>query len=375
MLPFRDRMSADQKAENQLEAKLKELGDSPAVASWLRQYGRVTTRKSYAAEFSLYLRWLKREKGVDKTPDQLVADNLSCVFESKPTDVATKKRHTVWLDEYVNDYLIRQDVSESKRNVATSAIRGFYRSNDSSLWGNFRVADQKPEGQPPALHAEDVRLVLLDMAPRDRAPLLLSWQSGLNIDTVLEMDWAFALKGEPPVRVERLGRKGHRRPYTTFVGRDGVGALRSLGARGFPAYSTVRMGLKRSARKLGAAGLLKNPNLASWHPHALRHSFETEASHAGVKAEIRDFWLGHVAGVQWVYNHRDEIHPDDLVAEYQKVEPYLSLVPSEVVVEERFADREKLITRKLAEFQKLYDDLKSELEARGVLSPGRPSAP
>lgn len=63
------------------------------------------------------------------------------------------------------------------------------------------------------------------------------------------------------------------------------------------------------ALALHRQGLVSNGNPASWHSHALRHSFETESAHAKVKAEIRNFFEGHIAGIQFIYNHTDEIHP------------------------------------------------------------------
>lgn len=89
---------------------------------------------------------------------------------------------------------------------------------------------------------------------------------------------------------------------------------------------------------LSESGLLENGNPSSWHTHALRHSFETEASHAGVKAEVRDFFLGHLAGIRWTYNHRDEIHPEDLRREYLRIEPYVSLSETETTLKGEFEE-------------------------------------
>ncbi len=42
--------------------------------------------------------------------------------------------------------------------------------------------------------------------------------------------------------------------------------------------------------------------------------------------------MGQVGAIRWVCQH-PELHEDDFVDEYQKVEPYLSLNPNEVVTE------------------------------------------
>jgi hypothetical protein len=44
--------------------------------------------------------------------------------------------------------------------------------------------------------------------------------------------------------------------------------------------------------------------------------------------------MGHVSAIARVYQH-PELHEEDFVAEYQKVEPYVSLSQSERAIEER----------------------------------------
>jgi len=157
------------------------------------------------------------------------------------------------------------------------------------------------------------------------------------------MDWAFAAVASPPVRVDLMGRKRHRKGYATFVGTDSVEHLRLLGTAGMPNYSSLLDHLHMAARNLALSGALENGNIASWHPHAFGHSFETEASHAGVKSEIRDYFMSHIGGIQYLYNHRHELHPEDLVEAYRNLEPFLSLNPTQAIVEGRFAEREKTL--------------------------------
>ncbi len=87
--------------------------------------------------------------------------------------------------------------------------------------------------------------------------------------------------------------------------------------------------------------------------HVLRHSFSTECSHAEVKPEVREFWMGHVSAISWVYQH-PELHEEDFVREYKKVEPYVSLNQSEVAIEERvkaeFDSRLESLERQMQEY-------------------------
>ena len=359
---FSGRMTAEGRAQKALDGFLKEIGSSETVERFLSGYGNVRTRATYACELALYFRWLK-SKGLESNPDALIRNNLKCVYESKPTDVLTKRKHTDLLGEYINVYLMEQDSSESKRSLSSAAIRSFYESNDSALFGHWKRAEQKPEAPSPPLGAGDIRKVLLAMPMRMRTPLVVVWQSGIEINRVLEMDWSFARGKEGPVKVELMGRKNHRKGYSTFIGTDSLKHLQLLGVRGMPAYPVVRSHFRGVARKLGQQGQLDNPDLRAWTPHKLRHSFETEASHAGVKAEVRDYFLGHIGGVQWVYNHRDEIHPEDLIKEYQKIEPFVSLNPTETALKGEFASKEKEMITQLTELRSLYEELKAELRA------------
>lgn len=362
-----DHRSKDERA---LAAFLEELGPSAAVDRFLRGYGNVRTRCSYAGHLALYLRWLK-DRGTEATPDALIQDNLKAVFESTPTDVTAKRKHVDLLGEYVNGYMLQRAAGDSTRKVASAAIRRFYESNDSALFGFYQVAEQAPTLAPPPLCAEDIRKVLLAMPVRSRTPLVVAWQTSIEINRVLETDWSFALDKEPPVKVELPGRKLHRKPYSTFMGADSVKHLKLMGPGNMPDYSTVLNHLHFAARKLGEGGLLKNPRIDSWHPHALRHSFETEAAHAGVKAEVRDFFLGHLKGIQWVYNHRDELHPEDLVLEYQKVEPFVSLDYTEASLKSRYQDREKEVLSEYLRLRRDFEALKAEFLASRSENPSQ----
>jgi hypothetical protein len=67
--------------------KSRERGDSKAVQKFLNKYGKDITKRAYSISLALYLRWL-RKQGVTLSPDELVVDNLRCVFESPATDIA-----------------------------------------------------------------------------------------------------------------------------------------------------------------------------------------------------------------------------------------------------------------------------------------------
>jgi hypothetical protein len=206
---------------------LQKIGDSEAVSSFLSKYGKVATRAGYSACLAKYFAWLK-SIGVNVTPDELITDNLRCVYESASVDVEVK-RHTDWLSQYVNDCLLKEGIAEQSRIVASSIIKTFYKRSDSPLFGDFAVSSQPLKAPPRALYSEDIRAVLKDMPLYARLPLLIEWQTGIEINRVMATKWG-AIRGienaSSPMRLEMFGRKKHRQPYLTFLGRDSVEGLR-----------------------------------------------------------------------------------------------------------------------------------------------------
>ncbi len=354
------------------EKRLAEMGPSKALDLFVSKYGNDNTKCGYVTELAFYFRWLREAKGVTMTPDELVLDNLRCVYESKAVEVTTKRRHTDWLNEYTNRHLLEQGFSESKRHIAANAVRQFYEKNDSSLFGDYSLASQPLKEPAPPLHPDDVRKVLLALPLRARAPLVLAWQSGVEINRLLGLD--FSRLGPAPMKIPLLGRKGHRKAYWTYVGADGVDLLKTVGGRGFPTYEYLGDQFRAAAAKLGAKGLLKNPDRRSWHIHALRHSFSTECSHARVIPEVREFFLGHVGGISFVYQHQ-EIHEEDILAEYAKLEPLVSLNPDEASIRRGFETREKEIRTEFEALRKNFEDLQARVLSSGNGGSSRPRAP
>jgi hypothetical protein len=68
--------------EREVRKYLDELGNSEAAARLIDRYGKVSTRRVYLDSLVLYFRWLK-SLGVALSPDELVTDNLTCVFHAR----------------------------------------------------------------------------------------------------------------------------------------------------------------------------------------------------------------------------------------------------------------------------------------------------
>src|SRR2546422_4128957 len=125
--------------QNEREAQryLAQLGNSEGVTRFASKYGIASTKRIYLISLVLYFRWLK-SIGVVLTPDELVEDNLKCFFNSQPTDVRTKRRHTDWLDRYINRNMVEEGYNEAMRTVTAAAIQQFYGATTLSSSETFR---------------------------------------------------------------------------------------------------------------------------------------------------------------------------------------------------------------------------------------------
>ncbi|MDA4118661.1 MAG: hypothetical protein OK455_09990 [Thaumarchaeota archaeon] len=278
-------------ASNELARKLKEIGESTAVKRFLNCYGKVRVRSIYAVHLANYFRWLREKKGVVLRPDELIVDNLRCTFRSEPEDVGTRRKHRAWLEEYVNEEM--EGKSESYRRLAASAVKSFYERNDSPLNGKVNIAERPPPSPSRTPKAEDIRKVLLALPLQARTPLLCEWQSGVEINRLLGLRWRDVAegleRGDCPVKLEFTGRKGHRRGYCSFLGRDSIKHLKlvrgmwteAMGSDPQPDdivflgkrksgmdYGWLNQQLKTTAMRLGRQGLIESKDPRSWHSHA-----------------------------------------------------------------------------------------------------------
>lgn len=365
--------TAQDTAERQARRYLDELKEDQNVSirRLFMKMAKPNTRKAYAHALVFYFRWL-RSTGVDMTPDQMVKDNLVSIFKSDPIDVQAKRKHTDLLDSYVNRFMLEQGKSDSLRIIAATAVSMFYSRNDSPLWGDFEVSIGRPSGEAQPLFADDIRAVLKAMPLGARTACLGIWQGGVEVNRILGLRWKDVDGGgrQVPLRLTFIGRKKHRRKYEPREGKDFVDHLKMwrplsekrLGRKAGPddlvfqgkpkggetliSGAWLNKQLQETAARLFAQGLIRNGDPKSWHTHALRHSFETEGSHGGARKEVLGYLEGHLRDIMWVYNHRDDVHPEDLDREYlEKIEPFVSLDPSAAEVrrelEQEFREENK----------------------------------
>jgi integrase len=382
------------KMQARTEKLLLAWGRYESIMRFMRKISKVSTRFCYLLMLDQYFRWLRDAKAVTMDPDELVKDNLECVYSSQPTDVRRKRRHTDWLDEYVNDYLLNKGVG-TKRASAAAAVKVFYRRNDSQLVGDFSVAEGPAVSPDRALLADDVRIVLKTLSLMSRIPFLVEWQSGVEINRVLSLKWGQVAKlweGEYPLKLEFTGRKRHRKQYHTYLGRDSIEHLKAwhgewvrLYGRDprpddmvFPgkqgtgvSYQYLNGRLRAAAMNLAAKGMVKNGNPSSWHSHMLRHSFKTEGEHAKVDSSFIEYMMGHEQGIAAVYDNRSEVYEADFVEAYKKMEPALSLDYNEAVASRQSEETGKEMLKLIIDLQRQVAEMKSQRASSGAQGPAR----
>ena len=364
-------------AARRLERNLRAIGESQALRTFLAGYGKVRTKSLYVESLKMYFDWLREERGAALSPDDLIRANLKNIYESSAVDVLAKKQHLSWLDEYVNTYLVGLGKSESRRTVVAAAVKQFYERNDSQLFGFFKVSQGPDTLRDKPLRAADIRAVLLALPLGVRAPYLCEWQSGIEINKLLGLRWTdLGDLSVHPLKLQFSGRKRHRRPYFTFLGRDAISAIRALPRRNEfvfagklgPIQSAEYLGklLKATAKRLMDQGLIEEYPLSSWRSHQLRASFETEAAHAGVKKEVRGFFEGHLGDIKWVYDNSDTLHEADLIAEYAKIEPLVSLDSDEATIRGEYETREKTLRTEFEALKADWEKMQARLRSFGI---------
>ncbi len=164
------------------DSYLKSLGPSLAVQRLRRRWGKVRTRMHVFGGLKEYAEWLR---ATGKMPqgglDGLVEENQ---LNQRAQDVNTRVKHLEWADTYLNEVLVGK-VGDARRKQIRYAISSFYTANFSPLQGELRVALHDAPKKKKGILPEEVRRVLLALPFPHRLPLLLQWQSGLNIFMML----------------------------------------------------------------------------------------------------------------------------------------------------------------------------------------------
>jgi len=343
------------------------------VNRWLGNYGSFDSRHTLSYAFYRYVCWLRGCKDAALTPSKLVQLNLKNIYESQSLDVATKRQHTDWLLEFVNTEARDQKgdwVKSGKwiKGIVTAA-RAFYKSNDSPLTGNMRIPQPiMYRKRTKSMTIEQARKLIAVLPFRVKVIAIIQLKSGMRIGEALNLKWSDIKKRyeakEVPLRIDLLNDNG--REYFTFLDAEAVEFLRQyltyreklvgrkiedaeyifiaeaadpeLRLRAIDRDSVVRQFFGTAKDK----GLVTNTDndmrshKSEFKSHGLRHIFKTEVVRAGSELSIQridtivEYFMGHDKGIQEIYDHTSEFHPELFKSAYEKISAYLSLDASKI---------------------------------------------
>lgn len=329
------------------------------------------SRASYKTAFANYHEYTRR------TAKQLIDEAEREESLSKRERGSVKRRilgFRSWLKE-------RKGLSPKTVHSYVGAIRSFYRAS------NYVLTFQRGEIPKPYAITERKMITLellkklLDSAftQRDKAINVCQYQSGMDISTLLSLNYGDVVEGLRNTPLKRhmltIVRRKTRMKYRTFFGKDAMvylanylqerGRLRwddplFVGLIGEHERLTPIPTIKRMRTLVVRAGLiteeeLKRCTINPYGTHALRESFSKIATSVGLNKNLIDYLQGHNVPHDGVYSNLSDA---ELERNYANLEPHLSVSTVQASPMERLKrrasdlgiDLDALIERKGREF-------------------------
>lgn len=349
--------------------------DDPALKRWFDSITRQSTKYNYRSAFRAYAMFtglsasalideaLEDSKRDPRNRRDIVLTRIVQFYNWLKNDYERKSRGK---GEHVT---VGKGVSDKLAHSYVGAVRSFYATYDVTvrLKGRHKLPKPRVENKRMNVAAEQVKL-LVDHArtPRDRAVILVHFQSGMDVSTLCSLKYADVSEGlgknELPLKLD-LHRPKTGTDYYTFLGRDAVEALKAyihdVKARGIQFKPDTALFMKERGKEpletnnvqnmmaevAHKSGLVDGENngrqFNPLSPHALRESFGSIMINSGVPDTIVDFWLGHEIGE---------------MAEAYKGVQFESL-------KQMYAEREKLLSISPKEnLEELREKLKGEIQ-------------
>ena len=369
----------------------------PPLQRWLGSITRESTKAIYRSGFRLYHAYtgLSAAQLIDEALEDAKRDPRERKDAVKHRLIGFYK----WLRSEApkrrpgSQIIVGRGLGSKISHTYVNAIRSFYAAFDVyvKLKGASALPKPRVENKRLKLTNMDVKRLLDHCStPRDRAIILVMFQSGVDVSTLCSLkygDVADGLaRGEHPLRLN-LYRQKSGTEYYTFIGRDAVEALKaylnSLKARGLELKHTDPLFLKEGSKAKRAEPL--TPNLIQklmrelavkagfvdrnlngrafnpLSPHALRESFGSILTGQGVPKTVVDFWLGHEIGE--MAEAYQEARFEDAKDLYLRCEPFLSVSVGEDLakireVEKREHQLQTIVNNLVAENMQLKQTLK-----------------
>jgi integrase len=324
-----------------------------------RHSGSKQTESVYRASFTRFCTFL------ESTPERIMES-----WDSAKFDLAKR-------EQWVDDMLQKVDYYEStlsKQGLARTSV-AFHLGALQSFFKYMRLpVPVQGFNADPVYHnrditKEEIKRILNNSTPRDRAYFLMMLQSGLRPVTLVQLRYEQLSEdfesGKHPsvlIRVPKEETKGEYTGHVTFIGPDAVKALHDyFNERGVPQpsetvfkaktpnkfsmrfkYHVESLNLIQDRRPKGQPQQLRL--------YCLRKHFDKMARQAG--PDFVKFWMGHTLGVEDHYFSKD---PEFQRKQYEeKAMPSLQIYePSPLDVTDQLRDLRNQLDVRDTEIERL----------------------
>jgi len=214
----------------------KELAEFKEVEKWLIGKAK-ETKKVYLIALNTYCKY--RGLNPKQLIDEIEEDRKKPRRERGEVEFKLKEFHE-WLlnekDKMMGGWKPRKvgkkGLSPKRANMIVNTVRSFYKINGFPVL-NLRLPKAPPlkKNHKLTLRAEHVKK-LVDHSPtiRDKAIILMLFQSGMDISTLISLNYGDVARGlendECPLAIHVVRKKAGIE-YTTFIGRDAIDALKA----------------------------------------------------------------------------------------------------------------------------------------------------
>jgi len=257
-------------------------------------------------------------------------------------------------------------------NTYLGALRGFYDNNNFPIkFKRNEIPTAQPRTERMMLKPEQVKTLLRHArTQRNKAIIMCLYQSGMDISTLLSLNYAHVEEGRRNRRkriLVKVVRPKVNHKYRTFFGQDATVSLnqylderRNL-TRMSPLFlceqllvndepkrrateREVQNMFKRLAIRAGFVTEEQLENEFAINPcgsHALRASFSKIAVATGINQNLIDYLMGHKTQYSGVYSTR-RVSDRDLERSYSDLEPRLQTSPLVTSAVDRLREQAKL---------------------------------
>lgn len=255
-------------------------------------------------------------------------------------------------EHHMNNFLVdlkELGYSDNTRANILATWRAFYQFHQFPL-NRDRLKDisRANESHHKTISKDDVRkLYNSTTSKRNKALLLFLYQTGQSPRQIVDLNYGDVKEeledGKEPLMLRYSERKGTGNGYVTFLGTDGIEALRNyLEERGELEYDDPLFGkskgegrISRSAVPMILQYMAKKANLVDdeylennrnpYRPSAFRKNFKTQLTTNAHDFAI-EYMMGHQVGIEKVYFIPDVGSEEDLRKYYAEyMEPELSI--------------------------------------------------